>query len=58
MLTIEQPRWGHDKRTSSFRIPQTAAVFAEMPVNEAGDGWAERLLLVGANPNEVPEHAK
>lgn len=45
-------------RTSRFRIPQAAALLAEMSVNEVRDRWAESLLLIRANPDEVPEQCK
>lgn len=26
-----------------------------MSVNQVGNGWAERLFLVGTNPDKIPE---
>ena len=42
-------------RTSSLRIPQTHPLRLDVLVDEAGDGGTEGLLLVGSDPNEVPE---
>ena len=40
--------------TSGFRIPQAASLSTKVSVDKIGNGRAKRLLLVRANPDEIP----
>ena len=53
---VDLPENFHRIRPSAayFRVPEQKALWPNVTVDEAADGRAERLLLVGADPNEVP----
>ena len=47
-------RVGEHAHTARLGVPEAHSLRPDMLVNQAGDGGSKRLLLVGADPNEVP----